>query len=151
MHYHHPQAALAGLAACAVLLAPVGPAAGAAPDIRGTWHLQGAVVVTGAGQHYPAEGPASAEGAAPRLRPFDGTLQIVGQEGDRFWGTVASANYREDLVGIFTGEGEGRKFLYVDTDGFGEGSVTSAGTLRVCYRHINPTSRLAGCSTATRE
>ena len=77
--------------------------------------------MTGAGAHHPAHAPPAAdEGGStwkPRLRTFGGTMRIDGQEGERFWGTLESPYYREDLVGTFTGEGG--RFLMVDSDANG--------------------------------
>jgi hypothetical protein len=139
---------LAGLAAgCLVLGATA--AAAAAPDMRGTWRMEANVILEGALPHHPADAPPPAEGMAPRLRRLSGTLRVEGQEGDRLWGTFATEYASEPFIGILTGEGG--RFLYVDTDGFLEGTVGEDGTMRYCYRQVTPTSRVAACGTATRE
>ena len=86
----------------------------------------------------------------PRLRHVSMTLRVDGQEGERFWGVSTNADATEDFIGSFTGEPGGR-FLYVDVDGFMEGTVGADGTMRYCYRHVTPTSRVISCGTATRE
>jgi hypothetical protein len=139
----------AGLAAGCLVLGATGAVA-ATPDMQGTWRQEATAIVTGAGGHHPADAPPPAEGQKPRLRPFVGTLRVTGQEGERFWGTVESPPFKEDIIGIFTGEAGGR-FLYVDTDGFAEGSVGEDGTARYCYWHVTATSRVISCGIMTRE
>src|SRR3954447_16209149 len=130
----------------------IAPAA-TVPDMLGRWKVVTPVIVTGAGAHHPAHAPPAAdEGGStwkPRLRTFGGTMRIDGQEGERFWGTLESPYYREDLVGTFTGEGG--RFLMVDSDGFHEGVVTAPGQIRYCYRQNQPDLKVVGCGTMTKE
>jgi hypothetical protein len=144
---------LAGLAALGAAAVAHGAAAAAAvPDMVGTWKVETSVIVTGAGAHHPVNAPPPVEGGStwkPRLRTFTGTMRIAGQEGERFWGTLESPYYREDLVGIFTGEDS--RFLMVDSDGSHDGVVTAPGRIRYCYRQNSPDLRVAGCGTMTRE
>ncbi len=122
----------------------------AAPDMRGTWKVDGSAIVAGATPHHPADAPPPAAGTKPRLRPFVGTLRVDGQEGDRFWGTgVSQTAASEDFIGSFTGEG--RRFVAADSDGFFEGSVGEDGVIRYCYRHTTSASRVVSCGTARRE
>jgi hypothetical protein len=122
----------------------------AAPDIRGTWRVEGSAIVVGDAPHHPAAAPPTAKGTKPWLRPFVGTFRIDGQEGARFWGTTVSPAASEDFIGTFTG-GEGRRFVVVDPDGFFEGSLGEDGVIHYCYRHTTPTSSVASCGTAIRE
>lgn len=146
----HPRTALAGLALCAASAAPALAAdPAAAPDMRGTWKVEGSAIVTGAGGHHPADAEPRAENTQPRLRRFDGTLRITGQEGARFWGTLASPAQTEDFIAIFTGEGG--RFVGVDSDGFHDGEVVAPGSARFCYRHAVPTLHVVACTTMTRE
>jgi hypothetical protein len=135
-------------AGCFVLGATM--AAAASPDLRGTWKVEGDSIVGGASPFHPANAPPAAQGMVPRLRHVSMTLRVDGQEGERFWGVSANADATEDFIGSFTGEPGGR-FLYVDVDGFMEGTVGADGTMRYCYRHVTPTSRVISCGTATRE
>jgi len=149
-HRHLPRFLTGFAAGCLAVAAAAWPApAAAAPDVRGTWKLHGAAIVAGAGAHHPADAPPPAEGGKPRLRTSEITLRVTGQEGARFWGTVASRSYQEDLIGIFTGEGG--RFSYVDTDGVLEGTLGEDGTIRYCYRQNAPALRVISCGTGRRE
>jgi hypothetical protein len=147
----HCDRLLLAILACLALLTTTATAAdtAAVPDMLGTWKVEATAIVTGAGAHHPADAPPPAEDEKPRLRAFTGTLQIIGQEGERFWGTLESPPYKENLIGIFTGE-DGR-FLMVDSDGFHDGVVTEPGMIRYCYRQNDPNLRVAACGTITRE
>ena len=137
-----------GLAAgCLVLGATM--AAAASPDLHGTWRVEGDGIVEGASPFHPTNA-SPAQGMAPRLRHVSMTLRFDGQEGERFWGAATNADASENFIGSFTGEPGGR-FLLVDVDGFMEGTVGADGTLRYCYRHITPASRVISCGTATRD
>jgi hypothetical protein len=143
-----PPTSCAGLAAgCLVLGATA--AAAAPPDLRGTWKVEGDSIVVGAAPFHPANAPPVAQGTTPRLRHASLTLRVDGQEGERFWGVATNAHAGEDFIGSFTGEAG--RFLLVDVDGFMEGTVGADGTMRYCYRHITPASRVISCGTGTRE
>ena len=150
-----PRCGLAAAGSCLVLAAAGAALAAdpaAVPDMVGTREVDTPVVVAGAGAHHPVNAPPAAEGGRtwkPRLRTFTGTMRVVGQEGERFWGTLESPYYREDPVGVFTGE-SGR-FLMVDSDGFHEGEVTGPGRIRYCYRQNDLDLKVVGCGTMTKE
>ena len=126
------------------------PAVAVSPDLRGTWKVEGDSIVGGASPFHPTNASPPAQGMAPRLRHVSMTLRVDGQEGERFWGVSTNADATEDFIGSFTGEPGGR-FLYVDVDGFLDGTVGADGTMHYCYRHVTPTSRVISCGTATRE
>jgi hypothetical protein len=148
MPSRRPRMPLAGLAA-ACLVSGATAAAAASPDLRGTWRMEAAAIVKGAVPFHPADAPPPAEGTKPRLRPFTGTLRMVGQDGARFWGVVENEFASEELIGSFTGEGG--RFIMVDVDGMFEGEFLDDGMIRYCYRHVTPTSGVVSCGTMTRE
>jgi hypothetical protein len=139
-------AILGGLALCATVAARA--AEPAVPDMRGAWRVEAASIVGGAGKHHPADAP-PAQDMRPRLRRFEATLRVTGQEGARFWGTLASAAYTEDFIATFTGEGA--RFVAVDSDGTYSGEVLAPGRARYCYQQVDPGLRVAACGTFTRE
>ena len=122
-------------------------AVAASPDLRGAWKETAS---SGARHLPPGQRLASGPGYGPASRHVSMTLRVDGQEGERFWGVSTNADATEDFIGSFTGEPGGR-FLYVDVDGFMEGTVGADGTMHYCYRHVTPTSRVISCGTATRE
>ncbi len=76
-------------------------------------------------------------------------MRVEGQEGERFWGVIESPNASEEFIGMFTGVGG--RFIRIDVDGFAEGELGEDGTIRYCYRHVTPNSRVVSCGAATRE
>ena len=138
----------AGLGLCAASAASFA-ADPAVPDLRGTWKVEGEAIVTGAGGHHPGNAEPKAEGNKPRLRKFDATLTITGQEGVRFWGTLSSPAQTEDIIGTFTGDGG--RFVAVDSDGYHSGEALASGSIHDCYQQADPTYHVAACWTATRE
>jgi hypothetical protein len=136
----------------AVALLLVGPTSGHAadlPNLVGSWKVETPVVFTGNGAHHPTDAPQTGGSGQPHLRDFTGTFTVVGQEGDRFWGTLETPYYKEDLIGVLTGE-EGR-FLMVDSDGFHQGRVLGPGEIRYCYQQNSPELRVAGCGKMTKQ
>jgi hypothetical protein len=140
--------ALAAVLVAGIALAAAAPLAIAAdpgvPDMVGTWKLKASAIIIGGGAHHPA-----AEDSKPRLREFEATFQVIGQEGDRFWGALSSPTYTEDVVATFTGEGG--RFIAVDSDGFWNGEVLGPGNARACYQQVDAHLHTASCGTLTRE
>jgi hypothetical protein len=121
-----------------------------APDMRGRWKVEALSIVTGSGGHHPTTAPPLVQDDKPRLyNNFSATLQIDGQDGSRFWGTLESSAYKEPMIGTFTGEGGG--FLMVDSDGFYQGDVLAPGRIRYCYQQNNLALKVAACGAITRE
>ena len=119
------------------------------PDMRGRWKVETLTIVVGAGAHHPSTAAPPLEPGKPRLRDFTGTLQIDGQEGPRFWGTLESPAYKEGVIGIFSGEDQ--RFVMVDSDGFHQGQVVAPGRIRYCYMQNDLALKVAGCGTMTHE
>jgi len=119
------------------------------PDMRGRWKVETLTIVVGAGAHHPLTGGQPFDPGKPRLHDFVGTLQIDGQQGPRFWGTLESPAYKEGVIGVFSGED--RRFIMVDSDGFHQGQVVAPGRIRYCYMQNDLALKVAGCGTMTHE
>jgi hypothetical protein len=150
MHRRRLPIPLAGLAGSYLALTATAltAAEATAPDLRGEWKMEADAIVVGRAPHHPADAAPPAEGTKPRLRAFTGTMRVVGQEGDRFWGVIDSPAASDEFVGMFTGDGG--RFIRVDVDGFAEGELGGDGMIRYCYRHVTSDSRVVSCGTATR-
>lgn len=102
----------------------------AIPDLKGTWIFKGKSVVFGTNSHHPA---AAATEATPRIRDFDFTFVIAGQEGRLAWGynfSTVSAVHEPVAWAIAS---DGKTIAGADSDGSYHLTVVSADRLELCY------------------
>ena len=119
-------------------------------DMRGTWVGIAEAIVDGPANHHPPPGAAGIKPAGRfRLSQQEFTVEIVGQEGRRFWGTTASSTRRERLIGSLAVDG--RTLYMADDDGLIDGTVVDANTLEICYRHVTGQSAVVACARLTRK
>ena len=124
----------------------------APPDLRGTWTMTGKSLVYGANQHHPAPGVAV---PLPRMRDFEFTMVVEGQEGRLAWGynfSKVAPDNREPFAWAITADG--KTVVGTDTDGYYNISIQSADRMELCYAHagVSPSkSIVATCVTAQRE
>ena len=107
----------------ALLLGASSAQAQSVPDLKGTWTGKGKSVVFGANQHHPGSAP---NDSTPRIREFDFTFVVAGQEGSLAWGynfSSASAS-REPFAWAVASDG--KTIVGADTDGSYRLSVVSA-------------------------
>jgi len=125
------------------------PAQSTFPDLKGTWTGKGQSVVYGSNPHHPAEQSAP----VPRLREFEFTFVVTGQEGRSVWGynnsNVAQTN--EPFAWSLTNNG--RSAIGADTDGYYQVTLEAADSMELCYAHnrLSPSgSIVASCATYKR-
>jgi hypothetical protein len=89
------------LATLVVTLGCAGPAGTAAaqdptqlPDLKGRWVGTNEAIMLGTPLHH------GSDANTPRLNALEFTYTIEGQDGRRFWGTVASQRDREPILGV---------------------------------------------------
>lgn len=142
----------AGLALAALGLSAAGVAATErVHNMMGLWKGVTHTIVAGQGGHWTNhQGGFDKPGLFER--PF--TIEVVGQDGRRFWGrsTVeGSSMQNEPFVGAL--DVDGRRFVLVDTDGAFQGAVMGRNTLSYCYVNVpgprNPAA-IASCSKMMR-
>jgi hypothetical protein len=133
-----------------LMVGAAGSASAQSPiDLKGTWVGTGQNIVDGPANHHPPTGAGVKPAAKYRLSDQTFTMTIEGQDGRRFWGTMASSNKTERLIGSLSVDG---KFVYmVDDDGYIDGTVVNATTLDICYRHVRPDSAVVGCELMQRK
>ena len=136
----------------ALLLAtPMTYAQSAVPDLKGTWITKGKSVVFGANAHHPG---AAASEATPRIRDFEFTVVITGQDGRLAWGyshSSVSAAHEPLALAIAA---DGKTIAGSDTDGSLRLTVVSPDRLELCYTHagLSPSkSIVATCEMADRK
>ena len=106
----------------------------AIPDLKGAWSGKGKSIVFGNNPHHPGSQTVV---SPPRLRDFEFTFVVDGQDGRLAWGhslsTAATTN--KSIIGV-------------DTDGYFRMTVLSADRIEMCYAHngLSPTgSMVATC------
>jgi hypothetical protein len=120
------------------------------PDLRGTWTGKDKSVVFGANPHHPGSQTVA---SPPRVRDFEFTIVVDGQEGRLAWGhsfSTAAATNEPFAWAIST---DGKSITGADTDGYFHASMLSADRMEMCYAHagISPSkSIVATCFIAER-
>lgn len=139
--------ALAALLMCGATTA-FGQAA--VPDVKGTWVGKGKSVVFGTNPHHPG---AQTQDSPPRIRDYEFTFTVEGQEGRLAWGRNSSsvAATREPFAWAISMDG--KTIVGSDTDGSYFLTIQSADLMDLCYTHtgLSPSkSIVATCSMVTR-
>ena len=117
--------ALIGSASCAI--------AQDFTDIQGKWVGKTEAIAIGTPVHSNNPNPKSRDAA---LSERDVTLTVTGQKGRRFWGTFASTGGSEPIIGVFSGPG---RFVFIDRDGYTNGTVRPDGTIEWIYQRSGDT------------
>ncbi len=122
------------LASLVVTLGCAGPAGTAVaqdttqlPDLKGRWVGTNEAIVQGTPLHH------GSGDNKPRLNTLEFTLTVEGQDGRRFWGTVASQRDREPILGVIGFDG--KTLVAQDTDGMIQGTLVDRDTMELIYHH----------------
>ena len=111
------------------------------PDLKGTWSGKGKSIVFGNNPHHPGS---QAISDSPRVRDFEFTFVVDGQEGRLAWGhslsTVASTN--EPFAWAISADN--KSVVGADTDGYFQMTVMSPDRIEMCYSHtgLSPTKSI---------
>jgi hypothetical protein len=117
-------------------------------DLKGTWIGTGEAIVDGPSAHHLPTDPAK-PAATFRLRHQTFTYRIEGQDGRRFWGSIASEHVTERLIGSLSANG---KAVYMaGRQGLLDGEVVDADTIQMCYREALPDLAVVGCNEMKRQ
>ena len=117
-------------------------------NMKGTWIGTGEAIVDGPSAHHLPTDPAK-PAATFRLRHQAFTYKIEGQDGRRFWGSIASEHVTERLIGSLSANG---KAVYMaGHQGLLDGEVIDADTIQMCYREASPTLAVVGCNEMKRQ
>ncbi len=125
-------AIICGLTLC-VLGAYGAGAADSIPNMKGKWVGKTHTIVAGVGLHWPSN---KGTFEKPGLFEKDLAIEVVGQEGDRFWGNQRFSgngeNTEEPMIGELTGDHH-KTVIITDTDGYINGRLIGDDTLSFCY------------------
>jgi len=141
------------LALTALLLCGATTAYGqsAPPDLKGTWVGKGRSVVFGHNPHHPG---AQTMESPPRIRDYEFSFVVEGQDGRLAWGRNSSsvAQTREPFAWAITADG--KTVVGSDTDGSYFMTLQSADLMELCYTHNGQSpskSIVASCTMVTRQ
>ncbi len=129
------------LASALICAATVANAQSAIPDIKGTWTGKDKSIVFGANPHHPGSPPAA---STPRVRDFEFTFVVDGQEGRLAWGHNLSNVAATNEPFAWAISTDGKTIVGADTDGYYRMTVVSADRMEMCYAHagISPTQSI---------
>ena len=139
----------------ALALALVGAATAAhaqntIPDLRGTWTGKDKSIVYGHNPYHPGSQTAA---SPPRVRDFEFTFVVDGQEGRLIWGHNFSKAAATNEPFAWAISADGRTIIGADTDGYYNMTIQSSDLIETCYAHagLGPTgSIVATCFMMSR-
>jgi hypothetical protein len=123
----------------------------AIPDLKGTWSGKGKSVVFGNNPHHPGSQSA---GSPPRIRDYEFTFVVDGQEGRLAWGHSFSSVAATNEPFAWAISEDNQAIIGADTDGYYQATVLAADRMEICYAHagLSPTgSIVATCYVAERK
>jgi hypothetical protein len=115
------------------------------PDIKGTWTGKDKSIVYGNNPHHPGS---QTMASPPRVRDFEFTFEVEGQEGRLAWGHNFSKQATTNEPFAWAISIDGKTVMGADTDGYYHLTLLSADRMEMCYAHagISPTqSIVAAC------
>ncbi|MBT6204819.1 MAG: hypothetical protein P8Q36_06190 [Alphaproteobacteria bacterium] len=137
-----PRIMVAAMAAFALSCVSVSANAGDEwPELIGVWTGTTEAVVIGDPLHHQP-------GEMPHLSMVALTITIEGQDGRRFWGTIASPDHTENLVGVIANDLH--TLYFADSDGYAAIQLIRSDVMDQCYLHATADTQDAGCTTFLR-
>lgn len=98
----------------------------AIPDMKGKWVGTSESIVTGMSKHHEPQ-----SGDDPLLDNVDFTYVVEGQDGHRFWGTLTSPNFEEDMAGVVSKDG--KTIVARSSEGEVRGTFVDPDTIDLTY------------------
>ena len=117
----------------------------AIPDLKGAWSGKGKSIVFGNNPHHPGSQTVV---SPPRLRDFEFTFVVDGQDGRLAWGHSLSTAATTNEPFAWAISADNKSIIGVDTDGYFRMTVLSADRIEMCYAHNGlspPGSMVATC------
>ncbi len=134
-----------------LLTASAANAQSANPDLKGSWVGKGKSVVYGHNPHHPGDQSTT---SPPRIREYDFTFVVDGQEGALAWGHSFSSVAQTNEPFAWAVAADGKTIIGSDTDGSYHITLVSADRMELCYTHtaLSPTkSIIATCAMYDRK
>jgi hypothetical protein len=115
------------IAIAPVLAATVASAQEAVPQLKGTWHGTGKILLYGKTEHLSGT-PDKAV-----VRDLEVTHTVVGQDGRLIWGTTSSANNDSKEPFAWALSSDNKTILGADTDGYYRITIVAPDRIEKCY------------------
>jgi hypothetical protein len=139
--------------ACALALLSAVTAAraqDAIPDLKGAWSGKGKSIVFGNNPHHPG---AQTVASPPRVREFEFTFVVDGQDGRLAWGHSRSSAAVTNEPFAWAIAADNKSIIGADTDGYFRITLMSPDRIELCYTHngLSPSgSIVATCQVMER-
>jgi hypothetical protein len=133
---------------CSFGVATAASAQSTLPNLTGRWTVDTRSILLGKTPQWSGV----VEGKHTWLGHLTTTLIIEHETSDLFWGEFIMPPVKQEILGVFTGEGT--RFLISLKHGTGEGYVISPTKIRWCYTQSQSEeipAQVAGCNDATRQ
>jgi hypothetical protein len=104
----------------------------AIPDLKGTWSGKGKSIVFGNNPHHPGSQTAA---NPPRVRDFEFTFVVDGQEGQLLWGHSFSSIATTNEPFAWAISSDNKTIVGADTDGYFQLVVMAPDRMEMCYNH----------------
>jgi hypothetical protein len=104
----------------------------AIPDIKGTWSGKGQSIVFGNNPHHPGSQTVT---SPPRVRDFDFTFVVEGQDHQLAWGYSFSAVAADHVPFAWAISADNKSIIGANTHGNFQMTVMSPDRIEMCYSH----------------
>jgi hypothetical protein len=104
----------------------------AIPDIKGTWSGKGQSIVFGNNPHHPGSQTVT---SPPRVRDFDFTFVVEGQDHQLAWGYSFSAVAADHVPFAWAISADNKSIIGANTHGNFQMTVMSPDHIEMCYSH----------------
>jgi hypothetical protein len=102
------------------------------PDLNGTWSGKGKSIVFGNNPHHPGSQTVT---SPPRVRDFEFTFVVDGQDGRLAWGHSLSTSASTNEPFAWAISADNKSIIGADTDGYYQMTVMSRDRIEMCYAH----------------
>jgi hypothetical protein len=104
----------------------------AIPDLKGTWTGKGRSIVLGNNPHHPGSQTVA---SPPRVRDFEFTFVVDGQDGRLAWGHSFSSVATTNEPFAWAISADNKSIVGADTDGYYQMTVLARTRIEMCYSH----------------
>jgi hypothetical protein len=121
------------------------------PNLKGAWVAKGKALIYGTNPHHPGAAPSE---TTPRVRDYEFTFEVTGQEGRLAWGQHHStaSTVREPFAWAISVDG--KSAIGTDTDGYTHMKFLAADRMELCYAQasVSPSkAMIIACDVAERQ
>jgi hypothetical protein len=115
----------------------------AIPDLKGSWSGKEKSIVFGNNAHHPGTQTAT---DAPRVRDYEFTFAVDGQDGRLLWGHSFSSTANTNEPFAWAIAANNKSIFGADTDGYYHMTVLGRDRIEMCYNHsgLSPSGSIVG-------